>query len=779
MAWNEIVLTIDAVDVTAYLALNSINVNHRGPRSTASFQLKLVSDSYAPGFLDAVTLANGAGTFFSGLVTNVSQELVIGPIPLRLLRVECQDWAAICDRRYIFKQYSLAYGGRLENIVSDIVTNYLDGTGITFSGSIVGPFIVEPVLFNGVTVTEAFRRLTQLADGWQWAIGVDKVLRWFDPAVGIGAGPANLTDASANIVSMKAGENNNLRANVVYAKTSSDAGSIWTDTVEGDGTSTSFPTTYLLPAKPLVFIRSGSPPTDVEQIVVSIDDIGELPYDFYYILGGNGVFQNPTSPITPILAGEFVIIKYPSPVSPYYRVEDAAQIAADGIRIEYLVERSDIRDTAGLQALADGELAIAKEREITIQAEVRDDLFSPGQSLTVNVVKLGVNDTFLVDQVTYRGGYVQEAGETKLGLIQTLSLSNKAPQRAGDMIAYQERLLDRIRTAQDVAAGGGSGSGEAAGIRDVWVFDSTTLGTITGTINGSNVTFNVRYIPNPNEAFFLFLNGSEVGEQEFYTRIGTEVTFTVAPVSGDFIHARYITRRAVEAASGTLEALARDFDAVDLDNLDFGLHDEHKLAGDMSIGVWVRTNNATANGDGILCKAHYFSVYIGAVQGDGFRPDFSHWRGITTSISSSGPSFTLTSNEWRYLGLSINRSVTPWHIDWYLGNGSDFIQTSLDAGFSSDVIDPSVNHPLLVGEGGPFFVDDHFEGDIADQFIWNRKIAEAEHLQAMLSTFDAATPPPLADLVHWVRMGDNPEVDKAPTGSSGTVNGTTLIDLVI
>lgn len=60
----------------------------------------------------------------------------------------------------------------------------------------------------------------------------------------------------------------------------------------------------------------------------------------------------------------------------------------------------------------------------------------------------------------------------------------------------------------------------------------------SGTKNGSNKTFTLAH--TPSNVVFLFLNGQYlVGGGTDYTRTGTSITMTVAPLSSDTLTANY------------------------------------------------------------------------------------------------------------------------------------------------------------------------------------------------------------------------------------------------
>jgi hypothetical protein len=76
-----------------------------------------------------------------------------------------------------------------------------------------------------------------------------------------------------------------------------------------------------------------------------------------------------------------------------------------------------------------------------------------------------------------------------------------------------------------------------------WENDSSSNGTITGTINGINSTFTLSGIPAPPTSLILTVNGIQ---QLGFSITGNTVTLAVPPRVGNIIAARYIVIPPVE-----------------------------------------------------------------------------------------------------------------------------------------------------------------------------------------------------------------------------------------
>jgi hypothetical protein len=196
-----------------------------------------------------------------------------------------------------------------------------------------------------------------------------------------------------------------------------------------------FETTYAQTVPPIVKVNG------VAQAVVELAQIGSLPFQFYYISGGIGVFRNQNLPA--LGGGDTVTIAYPSPL-PYVAIaEDAASIADVGL-LEAIVEGREIHDKAQLQEIADGALARGMEEAVEVEVETRVDGFEPGQLVTISTTQPLASGTFLVESVNSRE--VQREH-----FVHTIKASDRQFQRStaqhrffGDLIERGRVPIDRI-----------------------------------------------------------------------------------------------------------------------------------------------------------------------------------------------------------------------------------------------------------------------------------------------------------------------------------------------
>ena len=155
------------------LAINdNINAN-----STASFQI-ITDDEIAVG--QQVEIYDGAKIIFGGTIDNWSLNYIRGGndrSKRRKYDVTCVDYNQVLDRRIVAASYT---NKTLGYIIDDIVTNFLDGELITISSISDTDVIIEAVIFNHISIFEAFEYLTLIIGGdLNFNINYDKELSFF------------------------------------------------------------------------------------------------------------------------------------------------------------------------------------------------------------------------------------------------------------------------------------------------------------------------------------------------------------------------------------------------------------------------------------------------------------------------------------------------------------------------------------------------------------------------------------------------------------------------
>jgi hypothetical protein len=351
-----------------------------GGRASAQFIVHdPTTDAFVPSVGQEVIIHHNVSgeRLFGGEIQSVADELLPGPRGFHTYGVSCTGYGVICDRRAIAKWYTLAMGSYAQIVAYDIHANFLGGTGITYSYPQGTGTIFDEQLFNWITVSQALDQICA-AGGLEWVVDKHK----------------------GNWRRLVATTDRGKFANRVIVRNSQDPGAIWTDETTADG-SLIYSTTYPQVVKPVVTLTSGSPATEVEQVVCEMSERGVTPgWQWYYIAGGVGIFPNPASAPS---SGTLKVM-YPSKTSYVAIAQDDDSIAAVG----YYDHIEEVKDLPTLEAMqAHAERVLAQRMQNTTHLEIETDKagLEPGQLLAVDAND--VSGDFLIEQIN-----IQEIGNT-------------------------------------------------------------------------------------------------------------------------------------------------------------------------------------------------------------------------------------------------------------------------------------------------------------------------------------------------------------------------------
>lgn len=424
---------INGVNVNQYIYKPSLRRSLQignSSRGTLELTCKSIDVGYRPTIDDRITVYAGSDIFFSGWVESTEEIWHKGTSGLNEVEVNCTDYGSICDRRIVGKYYTLFMGGIPAILVADLVRNFLDGTGITYDPTGTPSVILEEVMFNYITVTEALNAVASMANA-DWSIDIWGVLRFFEKDAGIAVAPYTITDNNGLYDDIRVTRSRTGRANRQGVRSSNAATAVWTDTITATAGQIMFPTTYLQEVVPYITVNG------VVQAVVKLEDILDTPYDFYYVPNGVGVFSNVAQP-----AGASVVIMYPGKLPEVYWAEDAADIAAHG-KFEAVEEVKDVTSASNLQqtaqALLERNLAEATQVEITS----REPGWLPGQLVTVTHVKPPVSGTFVIESV--ESDEVVEAGVVKFK--HRIRAINNSLKRINRFDNFMAKMIERDKQA--------------------------------------------------------------------------------------------------------------------------------------------------------------------------------------------------------------------------------------------------------------------------------------------------------------------------------------------
>lgn len=337
---------------------------------------------------------------FGGFVAAVSDVLIVST-HLREYGVQCTDNMGLLDRVVVAKYYTIPMSGSVIIVIDDFVFSYLNPDfGVTLGTYEGQPAVaIGPILFHYVLMSSAVAQLLQQASGWYVIIDAYKVLHLRNQANGRPVAPYSLSNSVANFEACAATESNSEYRNKQWVLPSVNTQSFWTDTRTGDGATRVFETQYPLNLAPVVTVAG------VAQRVTVLG-AWTLPWDFYYISGGIGVFSNPANP--PVGAGVQVLITYPSPFQLAVSAENDAEIARVGL-VEAIYSPTDAINQVQAQNLADAILAnycpsVPSELEYNTNEIIEHfsgGWVEPGDTLaSVNLTEPLASGDYLVQSIT-------------------------------------------------------------------------------------------------------------------------------------------------------------------------------------------------------------------------------------------------------------------------------------------------------------------------------------------------------------------------------------------
>ena len=187
-------------------------------RATCSFDL-FVDDAsgYVPRASQTIIIQENGRKLFAGCLKNVSSDPAPGwgltstsPIGFH---IDAVDKSSICDNRVVIKTYPV--GTDVQGMILDIVANFLNGEGITTQGVDVTDTLDSAMVFNTVSVSNAFDQITSLT-GAQWWVDFNGELHFVVIQTSPVA-PFGLTATSGNFRNVVTTETTMGYANKFYA----------------------------------------------------------------------------------------------------------------------------------------------------------------------------------------------------------------------------------------------------------------------------------------------------------------------------------------------------------------------------------------------------------------------------------------------------------------------------------------------------------------------------------------------------------------------------------
>jgi hypothetical protein len=271
--------------------------------------------------------------------------------------------------------------------------------GIT-AGTIADGAPVDLAIFDRISVMEGIDSLARIADQVSY-VNPSKALQCIQRT----ANPAPFTfnDSASEVLGNPEAGYPNFRstredyANAVYARLDDDATAPTLVNLNPNGVKRRFEVNP--PIKSVVDLSVAGTPKTVG--IYGQDPLGTK--DFYYNQGDNWIIQDPAG--TTVTSGQSMFLTYRGYWQDIVVAEDTGEQAAraaietgtSGV-YERIVDAAGVSSSVG-QQLADAELMIRKTDAIELSFATDTPGVMPGQLLTVNSTRHGVNTSFLIDEV--------------------------------------------------------------------------------------------------------------------------------------------------------------------------------------------------------------------------------------------------------------------------------------------------------------------------------------------------------------------------------------------
>ena len=387
---------------------SSTITKYLGQNGTFTFTFMSTAGVLPQAYDDVVFYRYGLRKF-GGYVTAVSDVLIVSTT-LREYGVACVDYNGLFDRVVVAKYYTIPMSGIISIVLLDFASTYLAQFGVTYQYFEFGDPDVEigPILFHYILMSAAIAQLLQQASGWYVIIDAYKHMSLRNQASGLPAAPYSIADppgqavgnglGAGNFSAMSNTQDNSQYRNRQWVLPSVATASLWTDTFTGDGVTTAFLTQYNPTSQPVVYLNG---------VLQTVTLLGtwDVPFQWYWITGGQGIFQNPSD--APIALGATLTVSYPSPFTLAAMAENTAEIGIHGL-VENIYSPTDVISQVEAQNLAEGLLAaycpgIPSVIEFTTNESIEKiagGWLEPGDIIPVNTTAPLALGAYLVQQIT-------------------------------------------------------------------------------------------------------------------------------------------------------------------------------------------------------------------------------------------------------------------------------------------------------------------------------------------------------------------------------------------
>lgn len=380
-------IVIDSVDRTAdVINLTPVITEYiNNQQNTLSFALKDRSAVGIPSPNQTITITLDSGdVIFGGIIDRIRKHKKNqGSL---LIQVECVDYMRILDTKLVHEVYENTSD---RDIIINIIDTFAPGLGIDTS-AVQGSQTIEQIVFNYIPVSQALTKLAKRT-GYNWSLDYEKNLKYFSAATY--STPWDITDSTSTYDDFSAFSDGSQVKNRIYVKGGNRSSDLTTYREKGDGSKREF----VLPDKP-------------HNVTVSVDGVektlGIFNIDtgkqWYLNFQEKYVVQDESETILTELNELQVNYNYDIPI--LIAQNNEASITAlggdpEGIR-EFAIFDDSITSHQAARARAAAELNEYASSIVEATFRTYEDGFYAGQQMNINLTDYGINEDYIVQQVT-------------------------------------------------------------------------------------------------------------------------------------------------------------------------------------------------------------------------------------------------------------------------------------------------------------------------------------------------------------------------------------------
>lgn len=434
---SEYNVTIGGIDRTMDVINQTVFIDDtlNDKANTCNFRVIDRNETGAMNTDDEVIITGSDGNIiFGGYITTVIlTKKQVGAIEYQ---VSCTDYTYLLDRYLAHRSYQSQTDAQ---IISDLVTRYCVGLGITTTNVISG-VTVNSIKFNYIQLSQVFRRLCTLT-GRNWYIDYNKDIHYFP--ITTNPAPFNIMASNNEYSGLNISKDTTQLKNRVYVRGGTKLSDPTTYSVKGDGVAKQFP----VPDKPhdVAIKVNGVTKT------VGIKNVNLTGYDWYINFQEKYVEQDTGG--STLSTSDTLAVTYTYDIPILAAVENTTSILENGVK-EFAIFDKTIDTTQAARDRASAELTDYANDVIEGSFTTMTPGFRSGQYININLPEYGINDDYMVQKVSARsigaGTFVYTvaiASNKTLGIIKFLIELLEANKNLIEL--NDDEVIDELLSTQD------------------------------------------------------------------------------------------------------------------------------------------------------------------------------------------------------------------------------------------------------------------------------------------------------------------------------------------